>query len=291
MKPHLLLISLLTVGCGAAGDGLGLAETSAASELTSNQDVYLTLRRDVRRCASPLCGGYWAKVVNGSTLERYVSGLQWSASDLANDVDAQVSGAGDSEVLVLGRWGSREARFKTQPLIVTQAFRGMPGKSFEAGAEFFSLVPTRINCLHAPCPTLKSSRLNQVSSSTMMNELSLNAALAPLVDGAWLKNRVLGGRAVVAGTVVSEGGLMMTLAATQVFVALPDRTQSCPRFALPSCPPGKAVVWERNSNRCLLPAGCGEPTSCAPAACAQGYTEVAVPNACAPLACEPNFLQ
>jgi hypothetical protein len=126
----------------------------------------------------------------------------------------------------------------------------------------------------------------------MVSDVSLEAALGSLVNGEWLKSRVLTNRALVVGRVADRSG-STTLEAKQVFVELPDRTQSCPRFALPICSAGKVLAWERSSNRCTLPAGCVEPRICVAVvpACDEGYTQISVQGACTQFSCEPAFLE
>jgi len=64
------------------------AITSAGQDLRAATPSYVTLRRDLRRCASPLCGGFFVDAVNQDSLrcadgsrsaECYVADLELSA--------------------------------------------------------------------------------------------------------------------------------------------------------------------------------------------------------------------
>jgi hypothetical protein len=296
MKIYCVLAVFLLVGCGGSNeDFAGVLDgerTAGEAELSSTTDAFVSARRDMRRCVSPMCGGFWVKEVNSSTAERYVNKLVFSSLALSNNIEGQISGAADSELVLLGRLGEKESRFNTRSFVVTSAFRGLPGKTFDAKDTFFSVLPTRVNCIRAPCPTLQATRVNRTTGSMMVSDVSLEAALGSLVNGEWLKSRVLTNRALVVGRVADRSG-STTLEAKQVFVELPDRTQSCPRFALPICSAGKVLAWERSSNRCTLPAGCVEPRICVAVvpACDEGYTQISVQGACTQFSCEPAFLE
>src|SRR5687767_11474980 len=119
-----LLVGLLFLGCGVSeaelkdvGDDVAAAE----GELGTSTRSYVVLRRDLRRCVAPMCGGYWAHDVNRATLnEQYVSGLDFSRSNLSQpEHQADVTGAGDFEVVLFGKLGPAESRFQTRKFVVT----------------------------------------------------------------------------------------------------------------------------------------------------------------------------
>ena len=73
---------VVMVGCGVTesqvvGDDAPQGEGSA--ELGKASRTYVTVRHDMRKYISPLCGGYWVADVNRATLrEVYVNGLDFS---------------------------------------------------------------------------------------------------------------------------------------------------------------------------------------------------------------------
>jgi hypothetical protein len=295
MRFLLLAVAVFAVGCGVSGDAVVLEgdETFAddSSDLSTTKDTFLLARRDTRRCVSPMCGGYWVKDLNSTMQERYVSGFDFSGSDLSDAVQGQVAGAPDFEVVLLGRLGPLERRFNTRTLKVLAAYRGMPGKTFLPTDKFYGVFPSKIACVTTPCAYLQTTRLNRTTGHTMATDVSVEGARAFGVDSEWLLNRTLSGRTVVAGRVVRANG-HITVEAHQLFIALPDQTAACPEFDEPMCSGATIPAWERDSNRCLSPVGCTPPGVCARLEfeCEPGYSQVSWMNVCPRFACEPSFL-
>jgi len=299
-----LLLGVLLAGCGVSDAQLNDVDgdlSAAQGELGSSARSYVVLRRDMRRCVAPMCGGYWAHDVNRATLnEQYVSGLDFSRSDLQMPEDqADVLSAGNFEVVLYGKLGPVEPRFHTRTFIVSSAFRGMPGVQFTEPADaFYRVEGAQLQCFAAPCPTLRASKLHS-TTKILHHDLDVARASQPLVDQNWLTGRVLENRALVAGRFVDGAkvgvGTEKVLDASQVFIHLPDQTQSCPRYALAQCPTGKVNIFTRNENRCVVPAGCGGGGACRlmVPACAEGYSLVSWTGGvfgCTQYACDPAFL-
>jgi hypothetical protein len=292
----LAAVVLLLAGCGVSTaelDDLDPGTSEVDGELSSTRDTYLLARKDQRRCVSPMCGGYWVRDLNSTMQERYVSGFDFSESSLTADQQSMVTSASDEEVVLLARLGARETRFGTRPLLVKRAFRGMPGKRFGAGDTFYGLLPVRVVCQSsAPCAYLSTTRLNRTTGHAMTTDVDASAALAAHVDDQWLLSRVFSGKTVLAGRIVRQGG-HVTLAASQVFVELPDRVSPCIDQPPPRCASGYVNSFERSPDRCTEPTGCTPPGVCAQAsfACEPGYRQVTWFNVCPRMACEPEYLE
>src|SRR5262245_51152370 len=82
------LASLGSLAC-SAGDVEALATdestTTIAQDARRATPSYVTVRRDVRRCAAPLCGGFFVDAVNQDTL-RCADGSR-SAECYVTDLD------------------------------------------------------------------------------------------------------------------------------------------------------------------------------------------------------------
>ena len=295
-----LVLAVLFVGCGVSEAELtDLGDDSAAAqgELGTATRSYVVIRRDLRRCVSPMCGGYWAHDVNRATVsERYISGLDFSQSNLTQPEDqADVTGAAAFEVVLFGKLGPAEPRFNTRAFVVTSAWRGMPGVSFSEPADaFYRVEGAAIQCVAAPCPTLQARKLNS-ATRVVHHDLDVTRAALGLVDRDWLTFRAIDKDALVAGRFVDGAVHEKILDASQVFIHLPDMTQSCARPALARCPAGKVNVWTRNQDRCQVPAGCGGGGACAAfvPSCAEGYalsSWAGKPLGCTQFACDPAFL-
>ena len=296
MRVFALSMAVLSAGCGISSSDAVVNDVDEVTsddsfELSTTKDTFLIARRDIRRCVSPMCGGYWVKDLNSTMQERYVSGFDFTNSGLTNDVQDQVAGAPDNELVLLGRLGPKENRFDTRPLLVVAAYRGMQGHSFSATDKFYNVFPSKIACITTPCRYLSTTRLNRTTGHTMASDVSVAGALGTLVPELWLHNRVMFGRGIVAGTIVRQNN-HVTVEAHQVFVELPDRTVSCPRMPPSTCGSNEAPAWELTDNRCAVPSGCTQPVFCAAfvPACDDGYSQISWQNGCTRYACQPSFL-
>jgi hypothetical protein len=305
---------LLAVGAVAVFSACGVTEaqldeggevTSEEGELGTTTRSYVVFRRDFRRCASPMCGGWWVHDVNRASLkEVYVPGFDFSASNLKGLPEQQelVTSAGAFEVVLYGKLGALKNGYRD--FVVTTAWRGMPGVSFTEFApsgndSFFRVEGVNLQCFAAPCPSLQATRLHS-TSKTLFHDLSVERAAKPYVDQNWLTFRVTDKDALVAGTFADGAqvgaGREKVLQASQIFVKLPDRTSSCARPSLPLCPSPKVNTWVRDENRCTMLGPCTTPGACAAfvPTCADGYSLVSWtggPHACQQYACDPTFLQ
>ena len=126
MKTSVLLAMVVLSGCGVsqteAVDGDVLGEDGA--ELSTVLRTYVTFTRDFRKCASPMCGGWFVTDVNRvSPTPRYVNAIDFSAAGLD---EATVAKALDgAETILRGKLGPAEPLRNTRPFLVTDAWRGM----------------------------------------------------------------------------------------------------------------------------------------------------------------------
>lgn len=290
----LLALAVVAMGCGVSDADVKVVDDPTADdsfELSTTRDTFARFRRDQRRCVSPLCGGYWVKDLNSTMQERYVSGFDFSGSTLTEADLEDVLDGPEGEVVVVGRLGPKESRFDTRPLLVKGAYRALPGNTVGADDKFYLVAPTKIGCLTTPCANLSMTRVNRTTGHAMGTEVNLEGALKPLVPGDWLMGRVMENRAVVAGRIERSGGNVV-LRATQVFTAVPDRVQSCPKQPPPRCSSTKVGAWALTENRCAVPVGCTVPGVCAAfvPSCESGYTAISWMNVCTRWACQPSWL-
>lgn len=304
MRIFLLVVGLLAaVGCGVTEADVNETSTEMGEELGelgTTTRSYVVLRRDTRRCVSPMCGGYFVRDVNrASNREVYVNGLDFKGSDIVMPEAQQViTGAADFEVVLYGKLGAQEPLYKTRSFVVTSGWRGMPGVAFAATDVFYKVSPVSIQCFAAPCPSLSAQKLHS-SSKILFHDVDVARAAKPYVDQNWMTSRITDKGALVAGRLVEGAqvgvGKELVLDASQVFVKIPDVTQSCPRPSIMRCPGEQVHVWVRDTNRCLMPAGCVTAGACAAfvPTCADGYQLASWTGgmfACTQYACDPEFL-
>src|SRR5687767_13217184 len=106
MRTFIAFVAVAFVGCGVSESNVGTTEedpVEEGGELSTVSRTFVGLRRDMRKCISPLCGGYWVHDLNRVTFtEHYVSGLDFSASGLSDAAQAQVHDGLLAEVVLRG---------------------------------------------------------------------------------------------------------------------------------------------------------------------------------------------
>lgn len=270
--------------------------TGTDDELSATARAYVTIRHDQRKCASPMCGGWWAKDVNKKNpTERYVSELDFSGTDLDQETADMVRGARDGEVVLRAKLGPQDAN-GIRKLLVSEAYLGLPGQSPWETDLFYSVTANDppIQCFTAPCNNLTAKKLNATKTTSYTGT---DLEFGDRIDNEWLRARIEEGGALVAGEMYEgqmfPGGPEKLLWVDQVFIKLPE-TQSCPVVKLMACPDGTTRTWTRDENRCLHPSECVEPGACAAVvpSCPENYSLVSWtggPFACTEYACDPTW--
>lgn len=146
--------------------------------------TYFRIERDLRKCISPLCGGFFVSRANraytqcadGSWDSRcYVADLDFSSSGLSSAQVEEISGSvGNDKVLLRGEVGSfvHESFGELGRLHVSEAWMG--GSDEDAGGLFVRVTDSGLVCFAAPCHgTLREAKLNSVLTATM-SELDLS---------------------------------------------------------------------------------------------------------------------
>lgn len=302
MRAILLVGAVFFAACGVSQAELNESNdvtAEEAGELGTTTRSYVTFRHDLyRRCAWPRCGGLFVRDINrATTREEYVLGWDFSQSGLSEEVQADVASAAGGELVVYGKLGRTQSNgFRS--FVVTSVWRGMPGVAFADTDTFYKVEEKAIRCITAPCPTMEATKLH-TTTKTLINDVDVTPAAKTLVDTNWLTFRVTDGDAIVSGNVVNGAqigvGTEKVLKASQVFVKLPDMTRSCGRPFLPTCPAGQTVIWARDANRCMMPAGCGGGGACTQQVptCDDGYELLSWTGgrfACTQYACDPTFM-
>jgi len=297
MRFSIVLFAVLAAACGVNSESVvesfdendTLAE---GAELSATSRTYVGVRRDYRKCIAPLCGGYWVHDLNRVNLnEVYVSGLDFSASGLSDEDQGRI--AGGEEVVLRGKLGPKEPQFNTRPFIVSEAYRGLPGKPVGAADKFVKIEDVNIQCFRAPCPDLGARRVNY-TAQTLFHRLDLSDVTGQLVDGRWLRKRAIVDGAITSGTYVRRGEELI-FEATNVFLRLPEVAGPCPLFKLAQCPEGQTWSYTRTADRCIVPVTCVTQKFCAAyvPACAEGYSLqswASTNGGCSAYACDPTWV-
>ena len=137
------------------------AVASVPDSLASTSSFY-SFRRDLRRCASPRCGGYFVKLVNERRTrcadnrfqsECYVASIDWNGEAEPDSDRGLVRGT-----IRMGRDQNRGfGVFRA-----TEVWHAASAN--EPSGTFFRVRDRGIRCIAAPCPTHHEARLNSAVS-------------------------------------------------------------------------------------------------------------------------------
>jgi len=251
-----------------------------SDEQSADTSSYLRLRRDVRRCAAPLCGGFFVARVNRLTTlcadgsraaECYVGDLDVSALGLGAESVARVEAAPES-VLLRGDIISRSSELgDVGRLVVSEAWEGHAGIT-PRGA-FVRANDSGVVCITSPCPSFSVELLNSRLPAVSVAEVDLSGigsdpsdALAQLDTDEGLLLAAL--PVIVSG----PAGRALGVRANEYYVPLVDEVAACGSRGLPECAEGSFCAFPPEAD-------CGRadrPGSCAPRpeACIQIFDPV-----------------
>jgi hypothetical protein len=181
--------------------------------------TYYTIRRDVRRCASPMCGGYFIKQVNQprtrcangrSMNECYVATIEWNRLPEPDRDGALVRGTLSTRGDRRGTYGVLRAREVW-----------MPAGTNRPSGTFFRVRDRGIRCIAAPCETHHEAKLNSSVSRNVAGVDLSGAGAADNVTGDAFAAMTNQEGVLVAGSnspVTGPAGRSQTLKATQFYL-------------------------------------------------------------------------
>ncbi len=197
---------------------------SLAVDPLSSTSTYFTVRRDLRRCAFPSCGGYFVKRVNQQrTLcsngryanECYVAEIDWNRSREVDAEKALLRGH------IVGNLKSPLGRFGR--LRVRESWEAAGTNS--ATGNFFRVRDRGLRCITHPCLTHHEARLNSTIGRNIAGvELSEVGATDALLQNALTAMTTREG-ILVSGShraVTGPGGRAQMLVASQFYLRAQD---------------------------------------------------------------------
>ena len=198
---------------------------SLALSQPAGSSIFYTFRRDLRRCASPQCGGYFIKAVNQSRTrcannryqpECYVANIEWDGQAEPENNTALIRGT-------LRPGGNRWGRLGV--LRVSEVWQAASAN--QPSGIFFRVRDRGIRCIAAPCQTHHEVRLN---STTNRNVAGVDLTGAGASDNTVTEaNATMTGPEgiIVSGThapVTGPAGRSQMLKATQFYLR-PTKTR------------------------------------------------------------------
>lgn len=222
-------LSLAATGCAPVDDVTG--EESAADELRARGGVFVRIRHDYRRCASPMCGGWWVSRVNYSTTrchdgsyarECYVAEVDWRGLGLTERSLPPFLERSTSAVLrariepkaygTIGTFGE---------LVVQEGWQAVTDA--EPSGPFYQVNGPDRACVRAPCFAYDQRRLNSAQSARLSGvDLTRvqGVTAADIARGVDTMRQPVG--LLVAGTTRNGADGGRTLVASQFYVRVSE---------------------------------------------------------------------
>jgi hypothetical protein len=192
-------------------------------ELRVAATPYVRVRRDTRRCVSPICGGYWVSRVNQRTLrcvdgtlarECYVSEIDFSGLGLS---DTALASFEERPFILRARITPRTHPLGTFGVLVAQEGWSAVTNDTPDDTVYLTHGPAR-TCVRAPCPAYDATKLNGITAYQLTDVTLSSVAGVSRTDvlRGTTAMRTLPG-ILVAGTVRSSGE-RHTLTASQFYL-------------------------------------------------------------------------
>ncbi|MGZ3405135.1 MAG: DUF6748 domain-containing protein [Polyangia bacterium] len=245
------------VGTDSATDDASLSDDGKADR-TSGGSSYFLIRPDLRKCASPACGGEFVKRVNFATTtcvdgksaaECYVAAVDYSKANLDDNDQSALAGR---PIIVKGTIVKKSypASCTYGNLVVSEVWAGVAGGNDGSGYAKVSGVVYRVKdngvrCITWPCPSDYETKLNGTTSRNIAGvDLSGVGATDEQISDAYVAMTGPDGTFVDGFNtpITGPGGTMMQLTASNFFAKAvhTDTTseggQACGGFAGLQCP-------------------------------------------------------
>jgi hypothetical protein len=267
MTFHLRTTSLVLSGLGLLVACSGEASSEAANPATGDVEQqletarqkllptdagdperasYFEVRRDLRRCAAPLCGGFFVRSVNRlSTVcadgtrnaECYVMDLDLSALGFSDDQSAQIEAAPE-DVLLRGELGAEDTTFgQLGVLSVSEAWSGHAG--VDPTGPFLRVKNEGIVCITSPCLSFSAELLDIPGVSVPVAAVDVSGIGDDPSDALAQLNEPDG--LIVAGwpeIVRGPGGRALGIDASEYHVPITAAGTVCGTRGVPPCADG-----------------------------------------------------
>jgi hypothetical protein len=265
----LLSFTFAFAGCtvqadDANGDDESEVESSedALTGAPSNFGYYQVTRRDLNKCAAPLCGGFYVKRVNEAktrcadgTLqpECYVSSIQLNGVGLSAREESDFRASLESgKALIKARAYKKKTMGKWHGVLkANEAWLGATGSDV-TDATFFRAAHNGVVCVTAPCPSTAAYQLNSNQSynvikvdlegtATPAEEATLNRAQTALIG----KEGILLAGAVALPKCVPNSNCGPFVSASEFYLRVTRREgKACGFWTTYDCNAGQFCSWE-----------------------------------------------
>jgi hypothetical protein len=243
-----------SVACGASGTTDELAgETSADDAVDGKADAavdgaytYFEVWVDQRKCASPVCGGFFVHRLNRTTTvchdgatktDCYIPALDWTEAHLSDAQQSKLVEAANQDAtsdgvraIVRGRFASKtyQGHGNMGRFVVTEAW--VAETASVSDGVFARVKDNGVKCITAPCPSLVEKGLN---TSRFANIAGIDWSFAGLtsheVEG-FTEDLFTPSGVIIAGdryTVTENGHHAKGRTATAAYHRLSDASAAC----------------------------------------------------------------
>jgi hypothetical protein len=245
--------SLVLGACASSAPTDELAgETSADDAIDGKADgavdgayTYYEVWTDLRKCAAPVCGGFFLARLNRSyttcadhTSQSacYVPSLDWSEAGLSDGLQAKLVAAANTDATSDGVHAIVRGRFAPQSypqgnlgrFVVTEAWVE-EGDAVSDGV-FVRAKRNNIRCISAPCPTITEKALNTSRSANIADIDWSYAGLQEREIESFQDRLATDSGVIIAGdryTVHEHGRTAKGRTATAAYSRLVDETPPC----------------------------------------------------------------
>jgi hypothetical protein len=178
----LLFVVITLAGCASSMDEQvaedpGDGELAEADSAVAGTSTFFEIKSDLRKCAAPMCGGWWIERLNRSSTtchdgQRahycYTPVLDWSESNLPEAQRATMLDACNRGALAEGTLAIVRGRFartnSTTPFpamgrfVITEAW--VAENDAVSDGTFVWLADNGVRCVTSPCPSYTEKTLN-----------------------------------------------------------------------------------------------------------------------------------
>lgn len=240
-------------------------KTEAAPDSLATTSTFYTIRRDVRRCASPLCGGYFIKRVNqpftrcadGRNQQScYVATIEWNGQPEVEPQAALLRGTLTSRGNRRGTYGVFEVSESWQAVSTNQP-----------SGDFYRVRDRGLRCIAAPCETHHEARLNTVASRDIAG-VDLSGAGASESTMSDTYQALTGSDGILVtgnhAPVTGPAGRSVTLKATQFYLRAKGKSTGSLKPCIKTGCSGEICAEETMMSSCIYRAefGCYKKARC-----------------------------
>eukprot|EP01061_Rhynchopus_euleeides_P023639 TRINITY_DN3839_c0_g1_i4.p1 TRINITY_DN3839_c0_g1~~TRINITY_DN3839_c0_g1_i4.p1 ORF type:complete len:265 (+),score=90.83 TRINITY_DN3839_c0_g1_i4:52-846(+) len=215
---------------------------------------YFHVEHDLRKCAAPLCGGYWVSLVNSNTTT-CADGTQNERCYVAEITSKETFSMDYTTRLLKGVLSTRKwDNWGVLGQFTLETDHDQASKATGTGS-FVGVRDNGVRCITYPCPSLTQYILNSKESSSLSG-ISFDKTLdAAIVE--WARTKIYAQETVVVAgtyeTITGPAGEGTALVVNQIY--RPVGTVTTPPLVCWKCPAGQreCSFLERLFGKCALP--------------------------------------